>query len=207
MRYFFLIGLFLSFTVYADEQANMNSMLEARLASPSLLAEAITLGKEAATICTFCHGKTGNSRRDSIPNLAEQNAKYIFKQFEMFASGERDNIFMKVQATKLSSEDRVNIALFFSSQKVKPRAEISPDQIFKGEKIYISQCEECHGKDGHGEELLPRIASQPAKYLNKQINNYRTDPEKRSDKDMLRIVNSLTEEDQAMVSAYISSLR
>ena len=207
MKYIFLIGLFLSFTVYADERAKINSMLDARLASPALLEEAIALGKERATVCMFCHGKNGNSRRDNIPNLADQSAKYLFKQFEMFASGERDNLFMKVQATKLSSEDRVNIALFFSSLKAIPRAKISPDQIAKGRKIYISQCSECHGKDGYGEEMLPRLASQPARYLNKQLDNYRTEPEKRSGLDMLKVVKSLSEEDQAMVTVYVSSLR
>ncbi len=207
MRYIFVIGLFLSSTVYADELAKMNAMLDARLASPALLEEAIALGKERATICMFCHGKTGNSRRDNIPNLADQNAKYLFKQFEMFASGERDNLFMEVQATKLTSEDRVNIALFFSSLKAIPRAEILPDQIAKGKKIYISQCLECHGKDGHGEELLPRLASQPARYLNKQLDNYREEPEKRSGVDMLKAVKSLSEADQALVTVYISSLR
>ncbi|MDH3343157.1 MAG: cytochrome c4 [Gammaproteobacteria bacterium] len=207
MKYIFLIGLFLSFTVSADQQAKMNAMLEARLADAELLKEAVILGKERATICVFCHGENGNSRRDNIPNLADQNAKYLFKQFEMFASGERDNVFMKVQAEKLSSEDRVNIALFFASLKAIPRSEISPDQIAKGRNIYLSQCKECHGKDAHGEELLPRLASQPARYLNKQMNNYRAAPEKRSGKDMLKVVKTLSKEDQAMVAAYLSSLK
>ena len=88
MKYIFLIGLFVPFTVYADELTNMYSMLDIRLASPSLLEEAITLGEERAEVCKFCHGKKGNSRRGNIPNLAGQNAKYIVKQFEMFATNQ-----------------------------------------------------------------------------------------------------------------------
>ena len=114
---------------------------------------------------------------------------------------------MREQAKNLSSEDRVNIALFFSSKKAKPRAEISPDQSAKGSKIFSTQCSACHGEDGHGKEMIPRIASQPAKYLNKQLDIYRTEPEKRSASPMLEIVKTLSEEDQAMVSVYISSLR
>ncbi|MCW8830097.1 MAG: c-type cytochrome, partial [Gammaproteobacteria bacterium] len=155
----------------------------------------------------FCHGETGNSRRDNIPNLAAQNAKYMLKQFEMFATGQRDNSFMREQAKKLNSEDRVNIALFFSSQKAKPRSEISPDQTTKGSKIFMAQCSGCHGKDGHGNEMIPRIASQPARYLNKTLDIYRTEPEKRSASPMLGIVSTLSKADQVTVTVYLSSLR
>ncbi len=206
MRYVFLIVLFVSFKVYADELTNMYSMLDARLASPSLLEEGITLGEERAAVCMFCHGKKGNSRRGNIPNLAGQNTKYIVNQFEMFATNQRDNSFMREQAKNLSSENRVNIALFFSSQKAKPRSEISPDQSAKGSKIFMAQCSGCHGKDGHGKDMIPRIASQPAKYLNKTLNIYRTEPEKRSTSPMLGIVRTLSKEDQAIVTVYLSSI-
>jgi len=185
----------------------MYSMLETRLASPSLLKEAIAIGDERASVCKFCHGDKGNSKRDYIPNLADQNAKYLLKQFELFASKQRDDKIMSELAMNLTSEDRVNIALFYSSKKAKPGSVPKPELIFKGKEIFKSQCVACHGDNGHGKEELPRIASQPAEFLKRTLDNYRTNPKRRPNSPMQAIIGKLTSEDQEAVISYVARMR
>ena len=207
MRYVVFVCLFLSFSLQADELSSMHAMLEIKLASPALSKEAIAVGDERASVCKFCHGDHGNSKRDYIPNLAGQNVKYLLKQFELFATKQRGDKIMSELAMNLSSNDRVNIALFYSSQKAKPGPVLQPELISKGKKIFQLKCVACHGSNGHGKEELPRIASQPTEYLKRTLDNYRTNPNRRPNSPMQAIVAAMTEQDQAAVISYISAMR
>lgn len=207
MRYVIAICFFLSSSLYADEHSSLYSMLNNKLENPALLEEARAKGEERAFVCKYCHGTDGNSKRDYIPNLAEQNPKYLLKQFEMFASKQRDNKIMSELAQNLSTEDRVNISLFYSSQKVKPEPALPAEQLAKGKNIFQARCAACHGDNGHGAELLPRIASQPTEYLKRTLNSYRTDPGFRPSSPMQAIVKAVSESDQATAIAYISTMK
>ena len=207
MRRVFFICLFLSFSVHADELSSLYSTLNAKLENPSLLEEAMAQGEKRALVCKYCHGSDGNSKRDYIPNLAEQNTKYLLKQFDMFASKQRDNKIMSELAKNLSNEDRVNVALYYSSQTVKPGPELPPEQLSKGKKMFQARCSSCHGNNGHGEELLPRIASQPAEYLKRTLNSYRTNPNFRPSSPMQAIVSALSDSDQTTVISFVSSMK
>lgn len=206
MRYVIAICFFLSSSLYADEHSSLYSMLNNKLENPALLEEARAKGEERAFVCKYCHGEDGNSKRDYIPNLAEQNPKYLLKQFEMFASKQRDNKIMSELAQRLTIEDRVNISLFYSSQKVKTGPALPPEQLSKGKDIFQARCSTCHGSNGHGQEILPRIASQPTEYLKRTLNSYRTNPNFRPDSPMQSIVTAVNESDQETVIAYISSM-
>lgn len=207
MRYVIFLCFFLSLSLHADELSSMYAKLESKLASPALLKEAIALGNERAVVCKFCHGNDGNSKRNHIPNLAGQNPKYLLKQFELFASKQRDDKIMSELAMNLTSEDRVNIALFYSSQKAKPGPVLQPVLIAKGKNIFELQCIACHASDGHGKEELPRIASQPTEYLKRTLDNYRTNPNRRPNSPMQAIVAAMTEPDQAAVISFVSSMK
>jgi cytochrome c553 len=77
-------------------------------------------GKElAATVCAVCHGATGVSVSDAIPNLAAQRPAYIEAQLKAFKDGRRkhsgatSNIMNVIQ---LSAQDIANVAAYFASQ-------------------------------------------------------------------------------------------
>ena len=133
---------------------------------PILLEQALVSGKERALLCGNCHGKNGNSVRDYIPNLASQNAAYLFNQFELFATGERKDYVMGRLAKGFSREDKINIALYFSVMPVEPR-ELSVTVTAQGEKIYQSYCFTCHQKDGHGLSLIH--ISEPTRLLSSEM--------------------------------------
>src|SRR5690606_7585803 len=93
---------------------------------PTEREQAYAAGEQRISFCSHCHGKDGNSRRDYIPNLAGQNPLYLFNAFEKFANGQRKDFVMSKLAPRLTLEDRVNIALYYSAQKVQLRSE-APD--------------------------------------------------------------------------------
>ncbi len=207
MRYAFLLCLFLSFSLHAQEPSSLYLKLSTSLASPALLEEAIVAGKERAFVCKYCHGEDGNSTRNYIPNLAEQNPKYLLEQFEMFSNKQRDNKIMSELAKGLTVEDRINISLYYFSQQAKPGPALASDLSAKGAKIFRDRCSTCHGDNGHGKEKLPRIASQPTEYLKRTLNNYRSSPDFRSASPMQAIVGTLNESEQDLVISFISTMK
>jgi len=91
--------------------------------STILHAEAnIKAGKEKSTACAGCHGENGNSMVSTFPKLAQQHASYLVKQLQAYKSGARNNPMMSSIALGLKDEDMVEIAAFYSAQKITQNA-------------------------------------------------------------------------------------
>lgn len=87
------------------------------LAVPVLHAADFEAGKaKVATVCAACHGATGVSVADAIPNLAGQRAGYLEAQLKALKEGTRKNGTMNAIAAQLSAEDMANVAAFFAAQ-------------------------------------------------------------------------------------------
>jgi cytochrome c553 len=170
--------------------------------------QAYAAGQERMLFCGYCHGENGNSKRPHIPNLASQNPVYLFHSFEKFANGERIDFVMSKLAKNLTLEDRVNIAVYFSQQKVVPSA-VTGDaaQIQRGAALFQRTCTGCHGAHAQGRETIPRLAGQPAEYLSKALNRFRTHDPSRADSVMIGIADRLSEADIEVLAAYLTQLR
>ncbi len=84
--------------------------------APIAQAADIEAGKaKVAAVCAACHGATGVSVSDAIPNLAAQRAGYIEAQLKALKDGTRKNPIMNAIAPQLSAEDMANVAAYFSS--------------------------------------------------------------------------------------------
>jgi cytochrome c553 len=170
-----------------------------------LLEAALIEGQDRSLLCGNCHGKNGNSVRDYIPNLASQNAAYLFNQFELFARGERKDYVMSRLAKNLTRQDRVNIAVYFSQMPVETRPQPVATSD-KGEKIYNSLCFTCHQQDGHGNGSYPRIAGQPYDYLEKTLNGFAGEDERRANSPMAIIVANMDKQQLKDVAAFVASM-
>jgi len=92
--------------------------------TPSAHAADIKAGKQLAnTVCAACHGDSGISVSDTIPNLAAQRARYIEAQLKFFKDGTRKEpgavsqaAIMNAIAAQLSTEEIANVAAYFESQ-------------------------------------------------------------------------------------------
>lgn len=77
----------------------------------------------AVTVCAACHGPSGVSVSDTIPNLAGQRARYIEAQLKFFKDGTRKEpgavslaAIMNAIAAQLSAKETVDVAAYFESQ-------------------------------------------------------------------------------------------
>lgn len=85
--------------------------------APVSQAADLEAGKaKVATVCAACHGPTGVSVTDAIPNLAAQRAAYLETQLKALKDGSRKNPVMNAIAAQLSPDDIANVAAFFAAQ-------------------------------------------------------------------------------------------
>lgn len=205
-RFFFILLLTISFPVLSKEPQLLN-LLKEKQANSQSLQKSIQAGNTRAFLCKFCHGEDGNSKKPSIPNLAAQNTTYLIRQFELFSNGQRKNKTMNELSRLLTAEDKVNIALFYNSQKVKPQPPFKTELKTRGQKIFSTKCFFCHGENGHGKAELPRIAGQPADYIMRTLSSYTAIVGKRAETDMSRVARALPADEINALAAYLSSLR
>lgn len=170
--------------------------------------QAYAAGQERALFCSYCHGETGNSKRAHIPNLAAQNPLYLFQAFEKFASGQRTDFVMSKLAENLTLEDRVNVAVYFSQQKVNPPTAAANEPLrARGEALFKSTCTGCHGVHAEGMETMPRLAGQPDEYLRKALTRFRDNDPSRAGSVMMPIAGKLSPADIGALAAYLSQLQ
>ena len=103
--------------------------------APVSQAADIEAGKaRVASVCAACHGTTGVSVSESIPNLAGQRAGYIETQLKALKNGARKfdanmsvaqlaaegamrkHDIMNAIAAQLSAEEMANVAAYFAAQ-------------------------------------------------------------------------------------------
>ena len=142
-------------------------------------------GEAQIAVCATCHGQDGATPIDpTYPNLAGQNEKYLLRQLQMIASGEREILLMAGQLNGKSDQDLANIAAYYASLPGKlSQAQGDDPQIAKAQKIYrggiarkgVAACSACHSPKGLGNEQagFPRLGGQPAAYTIAQLTAYR----------------------------------
>ena len=191
---------------YANEEAMKR--FNYLMGDETLRQQAFEAGRERALFCGYCHGENGNSKRPHIPNLASQNPIYLFHSFEKFASGERTDFVMSKLAKSLTLEDRVNVAVYFSQQKVLASdAPVDPALSKQGAAVFQRVCTGCHGARAQGMETMPRLAGQPEEYIRTALTRFRTNDPSRAGSVMIGIASQLSETEIGALAAYLSRLQ
>jgi cytochrome c553 len=206
MRFVVCVLLFCSVALaHADEAAIVR--LAQINADPVLQAQAYAAGQERIRFCASCHGEDGNSKRPHIPNLSQQNPVYLFSAFEKFASGERKDYVMSKLAPSLSMEERVNIAVYYGAQPLKPFAGTRDAALIQqGEARFSSVCSGCHGVQADGRETTPRLAGQPQEYLRKALTRFRDKDPSRAGSVMSAVVDGFSDAEISALAAYLQSI-
>lgn len=175
--------------------------------NPDKLARAIYEGENRAVLCVYCHGKDGNSLRPNIPNLAAQTPEYLVTQFELFSNGKRKNITMEKLSETLSFNDKVNIALYFSGMKVKPKVKAINKTLYEqGKRVYGNQCAQCHGNQAHGNHQMPYLAGQKKAYISQTLTLLREGDISRMNSPMIPIAQKLSNNEIQSLAEYLSAL-
>jgi cytochrome c553 len=167
-------------------------------------------GEEAYEVCSACHLADGMGRPDgSLPVVSGQHAKVLVKQITDIRAGLREAPTMHPFALSMTPQDIVDTAAYMSS--LKPTAENGkgPGNNLKGgEELYKKDCQSCHGAKGEGneEKVIPVLAGEHFKYMQRQIGEMREGKRKNADKDMLKVVKPYSDADIEAVSDYLSRL-
>ncbi|MEI8612555.1 cytochrome C [Shewanella sp. PP-He15 brown] len=87
-----------------------------------LMLPAVVIADEAnklLNMCKACHGESGMSRFEHIPNIGWQNSDYLLKQLRAFKAGNRQDPTMTKVAQLLSEADMQQMADYFYLGKDK----------------------------------------------------------------------------------------
>lgn len=188
------------------------------VSAESLIDGSGEAGKSKSTTCAACHGAEGVSVNPEWPNLAGQNARYIYEQLIAWKSGERQNVLMSSQAQGLSDQDMKDLAVYYEAQVLPPRAVANPDLVETGERLYrggdleagISACIACHGPRGLGNPAAayPKLRGQHATYTASTLKAYRSgERESSMNKVMNNIAGRLSDEQIEALASYVQGLK
>ncbi|MGW9333420.1 c-type cytochrome [Bosea sp. NPDC055594] len=185
---------------------------------PQRGAEIATGQTEADAIgaCARCHGARQGPPSRLVPTLHGQPAVMLENALRAYASGERDSGVMQTAASDLTEPAIRGLARYYASQP-RPAAPVEPrdpDAVARGEAIArdglsalgVPSCLGCHGDEAS--PLYPRLAGQPAHYLEGQLALWRSGLNDRSatGQIMAPIARRLSEVQARDVAAYFASL-
>ena len=204
----FIVPVTISFASYAEENniSRLVDIMQHTLKDDTIYQQALYQGEQRVMLCQYCHGKNGISIKDTVPNLAAQNSEYLLRQFELFANNSRKDRIMSELAKNLSPSDKVNVALYYASQKAGPGKYYAAGSQQQGKALFVQLCASCHGNNGHGKQALPRIAGQPPAYLIKTLRLYKNGSLVRPDSPMRIVAARLSDDDINSLTSYISSM-
>ncbi|MDE2227860.1 MAG: cytochrome c4 [Alphaproteobacteria bacterium] len=167
-------------------------------------------------VCTSCHGFHGRSVSPRFPNLAGQQKDYIAAQLKAFRDHTRADphahTYMWGMAATLTDPTIDGLADYFSSQKPAPGTTGDPTLIAEGGKIFkdgipdrkVPACQSCHGKNGEGASIIPRLAGQHPGYIADQLDNFIS--KARANEIMHENSKNLTPEEIQQIATYVGSL-
>lgn len=161
----------------------------------------------AAPLCRVCHGLDGTAVRDGTPNLAGQDPVYIVDQFNRYADGRRRDYWMSSLAAGFNEEDKIQLAIWYSEQPMRPALGGNPTLIERGRELYEAHCVECHGADGRSRKGYARLAGQRPEYTAKMLREFRSPDGKRFNPVMYaRSYMLRTDEDIMAVATFLAHL-
>jgi cytochrome c553 len=163
-------------------------------------------GQRRTILCNVCHGVDGIAVQPLTPNLAGQNAVYIVDQFQRFSDGRRNDVAMSDLGRGFTEDDKIKLALYYSSLPGRPSGGGTQAQIQRGKQVYEAACAQCHGADGRGAEGYARLAGQRADYVLKMLKEFRNTTGRRSNPWMKAVTLQLKGTDIDDVAYYIANL-
>jgi len=186
--------------------------------APSLRAQDADAARLAAQVCASCHGPRGDSISPGFPKIDGQRTEYLENQLKAFRDRTRADpmaqAYMWGMTSQLSDDMIKKLALFYSGQKPPAGKPTDPKLREPGRAIYevgipaakIQACATCHGKNGEGNAIFPRLAGQHAEYLVKQLVLFKSALREGSNAPVMHNISTeMSFEQMQAVAAYVAS--
>jgi cytochrome c553 len=135
-------------------------------------------GATLAMQCAICHGSNRQGQVDT-PNLEGQPGAAIYKELRDFKSGSRTNAVMSPFAVKLSEQDMLDLAAYYSYLPRQPGSHPdpavgAPEIVARGAPMRnIPACASCHGTTD-AKLGTPWLDGQSAVYIKAQLQAFAT---------------------------------
>lgn len=114
--------------------------------------------------CASCHGDKGISEKPEVPSLAGQDRDYLIKATREYAVGRRAHDGMLNAVEKLTLEEILALADYYSNQQGAAAQAVYPPQPTA--TLVTERCVKCHGEQGFSNDFdKPRLAGQAEAYL------------------------------------------
>lgn len=183
---------------------------QAQSTDPLVIGEVIARDR-----CAVCHGPCGQGVAPNFPRLAGQNAQYLTRQLQAFASGERKDTAMTEKVKGLSPSDIEAVAEYYARQK--PGHTPSGDELLLAVGRYVYErgnrhsglppCATCHGPGATGTTELPRLAGQHPQYIIRQVQAFKERTGNRDNAIMRVMSHRLSDLELEAVAAYLGNLK
>lgn len=194
------------------------SALIASCLAPWASAQESDARRLATQVCSSCHGPRGESISSAFPRLAAQQAAYVDTQLKAFRDRTRADPmaqgYMWGMASQLDDAAIKSLAAYYAAQK-PVRGQVADAKLAQaGKAIYESgvaganaqPCGTCHGRNGEGNGVYPRLAGQHAEYLVKQLVVFKDALRTDSNAAIMHDISSaMSFEQMQAVSSYLAS--
>jgi cytochrome c553 len=167
-------------------------------------------GATLAMQCAICHGSNRQGQVDT-PNLEGQTAAAIYKELRDFKSGARTNEVMSLFAAKLSEQDMLDLAAYYSylprQRGSRPDPAVTAPQIVaRGAPMRnIPACSSCHGTTD-AKLGTPWLDGQSAVYIKAQLEAFTTSARHNDISEQMRnIARQMTSNEIDAAARYFAS--
>ncbi len=202
----------------------------ARLARSFLVAAALGAGVAGASYaeepglkrareiasgrCFLCHGAGGENATELFARLAGQHPEYLAKQLVDFRDGRRKGGGMEQMAADLKDDEIRWLGVYFSTQKAAPFPATDRVLASTGRSLYefgspaagVPACISCHGANGRGAGLVPRLAGQLPDYTMGQLKQFARSGRAKDAVQMHLVAGKLSEVQIKALAEYLGEL-
>jgi cytochrome c553 len=153
-----------------------NVVMNSQMFAPD--TRSVGRGATLAMQCAICHGSNRQGQVDT-PNLEGQPAAAVYKQLRDFKVAARTNAIMSPFAVKLSEQDMLDLAAYYSYLPRQPGSHpdstaAAPQIVARGAPMRnVPACSSCHGATD-AKLGTPWLEGQSAVYIKAQLQAFAT---------------------------------
>ena len=167
-------------------------------------------GATLAMQCAICHGSNRQGQVDT-PNLEGQSAAAVYKQLRDFKLAARTNAIMSPFAVRLSEQDMLDLAAYYSYLPRQPGihpdpAVTAPQIVARGAPMRnVPACSSCHDATD-GKLGTPWLEGQSGVYIKAQLQAFATGARRNDISEQMRnVARQMTDTEIIEASHYYSS--